>query len=67
MSNIFMFSGYNYCWCCDTIIAELNYMVLTMKSLQEYVPKRKDVVSLSVPDTGDIEKINMWWVPPSSV
>ena len=32
-------------------------MVLTMKSLQEYIPKRKDVVSVSVPDTGDIEKI----------
>ena len=41
-------------------------MVLTMKSLQEYVPKRKDVVSLPVPDIGDIEKIDMWWVQPSS-
>ena len=42
-------------------------MVLKMKSLKEYVPKRKDIVSVPVPDTGDIEKINMWWAPPSSV
>ena len=45
---------------CYTIIAELyNYMVLTMKSLQKYVLKRKDVVSVPVPDTGDIENIDM--------
>ena len=34
-------------------------MVLTMKSLQKYVLKRKDVVSVPVPDTGNIENIDM--------